>query len=79
MIIGIEHIGLCAEKPEELVDWYVSVLGCEVVRSIRDRSTYFLRMSGSGLLEVYPAGKFKKAVSNLDFRIPTYRDRGERF
>ncbi len=66
MIKGIEHIGLCAVNPEKLVAWYTSVIGCEVVHSINERSTYFLRFPGGGMIEVYPATKATLPVENLN-------------
>lgn len=66
MIKGIEHIGLCAQDPERIVAWYVSVLNCEVVHSIEERSTYFLRFPGGGMVEVYPATTHTTPVENLN-------------
>ncbi len=65
MISGLEHVGLCAQNPERLVDWYISVLRCQVVHRIEDRSTYFLRLPGGGMLEVYPATDPTVPVGNL--------------
>jgi glyoxylase I family protein len=65
MVKGIEHVGLCAQNPEQLVEWYVSVLNCEVVHSIKERLTFFLRFPGGGMLEVYPATDRTTPVGNL--------------
>ncbi len=65
MINGLEHVGLCAQNPERLVDWYTTVLRCQVVHRIEERSTYFLRFPGGGMLEVYPAIDQTVPVGNL--------------
>lgn len=65
MINGLEHVGLCAQNPERLVDWYTSVLKCQVVHAVKERSTYFLRFPGGGMVEVYPATDQTVPVGNL--------------
>lgn len=65
MINGLEHVGLCAQNPERLVDWYTTVLRCQVVHRIDERSTYFVRFPGGGMLEVYPATDQSVPVGNL--------------
>ena len=67
MINGLEHVGLCAQNPERLVDWYTTVLRCQVVHRIDERSTYFVRFPGGGMLEVYPATDKSVPVGNLHY------------
>jgi glyoxylase I family protein len=65
MIHGIEHIGLCANNPEGLTEWYADVLGYTVIYAIRDRMTFFLQDRNGGILEVYPSAEHSPVVDNV--------------
>lgn len=65
MIKGIEHIGLCANDPRALVDWYVAILGFTIVRALEAHRTYFIRAQDGGMLEIYPAQHPVDAVDNV--------------
>jgi glyoxylase I family protein len=65
MIKGIEHVGLCAEDPKMLVEWYVKVLGFRIVRALEEHCTYFIRAHDGGMLEVYPAREAADPVDNI--------------
>ncbi len=55
MINGMEHVGLCASDPKGLVAWYMTTLGFTIVRALEEQRTYFVRVQGGGMLEIYPA------------------------
>jgi glyoxylase I family protein len=65
MIKGIEHVGLCAEDPKTLVDWYVKILGFRIVRALEEHNTYFIRAHDGGMLEIYPAQHPTDPVDNV--------------
>lgn len=49
-----ESIGLGAQRPERLAEWYERVFGAErVYESAGNYPIYFLRMPGGTLLEIY--------------------------
>ena len=50
----IEHIGLAAQNTTALKDWYVSVLGAELVYTdSKTPPAYFLKLPGGPLIEIY--------------------------
>ncbi len=63
MIKGMEHVGLCAEDPKTLVEWYVRILGFRIVRALEE--TYFIRARDGGMLEIYPAKHSTDPVDNV--------------
>jgi glyoxylase I family protein len=65
MITGIEHVGLAAEDPQTLVDWYITLLGFRIVYALPDRRTYFIRARNGGMIEVYPAQHACPALDNV--------------
>jgi glyoxylase I family protein len=65
MITGMEHIGLCAENPKELVDWYVNLLGFRIVRALEEHRVYFIRAQNGGMLEIFPATTFASPGENV--------------
>lgn len=65
MIRGIEHIGLCAHDPEQLTNWYVTVLNYKVSHSIPERKTFFIQDRNGGMLEIYPAVNPGERVDNV--------------
>lgn len=64
MIRGIEHIGLCADEPTRLMEWYVNLLGFRVVRAADAKRTYFLRAPDGRMLEIYPSKHPTASESN---------------
>lgn len=65
MIKGMEHVGLCAQDPKALADWYVRILGFRIVRALEEHNTYFIRANNGGLLEIYPAQHPTDPVDNV--------------
>lgn len=65
MIRGIEHIGLCAQDPESLSQWYVKVLGYKIIHKIQERKTFFLQDRNAGIIEIYPSTNVSLKVNNL--------------
>ncbi len=65
MINGIEHVGLCAEDPIALVEWYVTILGFRIVHSLAEHNTYFIRAHDGGMLEIYPAKRSTDSFDNV--------------
>jgi len=65
MMKGVEHIGLCAQEPDNLARWYVEVLGFAVVRPLVEHKTYFIRAQNGGMLEIYPAKHPSPPVDNI--------------
>jgi len=63
MIKGMEHVGLCAEDPKTLVEWYARILGFRIVRTLHE--TYFIRAHDGGMLEIYPAKHSAAPVDNV--------------
>ena len=54
MQFTLEHLGLPARDPTALKDWYVNVLGADLAYADgQTPPTYFVRMSGSLLIEIY--------------------------
>jgi len=52
-----EHLGLPARNPAVLKDWYVAMLGAELVfDSGQTPPAYFLALPGGLMLEIYLAG-----------------------
>ncbi|HVY69617.1 MAG TPA: VOC family protein [Verrucomicrobiae bacterium] len=52
----VEHLGLAARDAVALRDWYIRVVGAELVFDNREQPPAFLlRMPGGPLLEIYPA------------------------
>ena len=65
MILGIEHIGLCAQDPETLIEWYVRVLGFRIMLSMPERRTYFIQDRNIGMIEVYPSTAVTPQMDNV--------------
>jgi|SRR5581483_1021055 catechol 2,3-dioxygenase-like lactoylglutathione lyase family enzyme len=56
MNFTLEHLGLAARDPLLLKDWYVEVLGAEVVFDNQQPSrAFFLTLPGGPLIEIYQA------------------------
>ncbi|PID55854.1 hypothetical protein CSB45_14190 [candidate division KSB3 bacterium] len=55
MITGLEHIGLMAESPVTLAEWYVNTLDFrEIFRTEGDTPIVFIAGAQSGILEFIP-------------------------
>jgi glyoxylase I family protein len=57
MQFSVEHLGLPARDPAALKDWYVNVLGAELVfDSGQKPPAYFVELPGGVMLEIYQGG-----------------------
>jgi catechol 2,3-dioxygenase-like lactoylglutathione lyase family enzyme len=64
MTISAEHLGLAARNPTALKDWYLRVLGAELV--FADGKTppaYFVRV-GALLIEIYQSASWSEATAD---------------
>ncbi|HZV33623.1 MAG TPA: VOC family protein [Verrucomicrobiae bacterium] len=60
-----EHLGLPAMNPDALKDWYVDVLGAELVfDNGQTPPAYFIKLAGGLMLEIYQAEISIKETSN---------------
>jgi catechol 2,3-dioxygenase-like lactoylglutathione lyase family enzyme len=65
MIFSIEHIGLAARNTPSLRDWYINMLGAEIVFSNNENPPAFLlRLPGGAVIEIYPAHDHTEATQN---------------
>ena len=56
MDYDVEHLGLASRDTEALKDWYVRVLGGEIVFATEQKPQAFLiRLRGGFIVEIYPA------------------------
>ena len=65
MNFSVEHFGLAARNTTALKDWYVNVLGGKVI--FADESsppTFFVRLPGGAMFEIYPANSSVKETSD---------------
>ena len=54
MELKVEHIGLPSRDPAALKDWYVAVLGAELVfDNGQTPPAFFVRLAGGVMLEIY--------------------------
>ena len=61
----VEHIGLPAQNPTALKDWYVRVLGAELIfDNGQQPPAYFLRLGGGLMVEIYTAGPVRPETAN---------------
>lgn len=60
MILGIAHMGIAANDPKGLTNWYCKNLNMEVVRNIND-NVFFVYDRKGVYLEIYPAKSDKDA------------------
>jgi glyoxylase I family protein len=65
MINGMEHVGLCADDPLHLAEWYVRILDFRIVRALPEHHTYFVRVPRGEMLEIYPAKHPTNPVDNV--------------
>src|SRR5262245_21499319 len=50
----IEHIGLAAQNTTTLKDWYVSMLGAQLIYTdVKTPPAYFLKLPGGPMIEIY--------------------------
>ncbi len=65
MKITVEHLGLPARNPVALKDWYVRVLGAEVVfDNGQTPPAFFLALEGGLMLEIYQGGRSLKETGD---------------
>jgi len=60
----VEHIGLPAENPKTLHEWYVRVLGSELVWSDEEVPVYFVKLAGGTILEICPCRRVVEDVGD---------------
>src|SRR5512141_1262411 len=53
MKLKLEHIGLPANDPVALKDWYLRMLGAEVVFANNQSRAFLLALPGGGMVEIY--------------------------
>jgi catechol 2,3-dioxygenase-like lactoylglutathione lyase family enzyme len=59
---SLEHLGLPAQQPAALKDWYVNVLGGTVV--FENPPAYFVALPGGVMLEIYAATAQRPETAN---------------
>ena len=65
MKLTVEHLGLPARNPVTLKDWYVKVLGAEVVFDNGQKPpAFFLALQGGLMLEIYQCGSSLKETGD---------------
>lgn len=65
MDYDVEHLGLASRETESLKDWYVRVLGGEVVFATEQSPRAFLiRLGGGFIVEIYPAESALSETAN---------------
>lgn len=64
MKLCIEHLGLPAQNPVALCDWYVKSLGARVVCSKNGASPFLLALSEGALIEIYTGEKLLPEAGN---------------
>jgi glyoxylase I family protein len=65
MKMTVEHLGLPARNPAALKDWYVKVLGAEVVfDNGQTPPAFFLALAGGLMLEIYQGGSSLKETGD---------------
>jgi glyoxylase I family protein len=68
MRFAIEHLGLPANDPAALKDWYVRVLGAELVYADWQSPAFFVRLPGDVMLEIYQASSSLTQTSDNKLR-----------
>ena len=64
-MLGLEHIGICAENTVALKDWYIKLFNFKVVYdNKKDQPTYFLLMDDNNMIEIYPMETSVGTVDN---------------
>lgn len=62
---SVEHLGLPAQKPAALKDWYVSALGAQVVfDNGQQPPAYFLRLNGGLMIEIYASNSSRTETAD---------------
>ena len=64
MNLRVEHIGLSAHDPAALKEWYVRVLGAEVVFSSDQPLAFLMSLPGGVMIEIYGGDLSLPQVSN---------------
>ena len=80
MQISVEHMGLPARNPTRLKDWYIKVLGAELVFEKKEQPpVYFVRLPGGLMIEIYEGDFSLKEIADnamngwrhMALRVPT--------
>lgn len=54
MILGIEHVAVCARDTKALTDWYVKMFGMAIVYD-NGKGTYFVKAPDGAMIEIIQA------------------------
>ncbi len=60
----VEHVGLPADNPQALHEWYLRVLHAEVVWADETVPAFFVRLSGGLILEIYRSSRVVPDVAD---------------
>ena len=64
-ITAVEHIGLAAQDPARLKDWYASTLGAKLIyQTDTIPPAFFLELPGGLVIEIYSCGFAQTATSD---------------
>ena len=70
MFAGIEHVGVLAENPQKLAEWYERVLGFQVIFTTNgEQPTVFLAGENGYLLELVPHKNAGEILKDKRFHI----------
>jgi catechol 2,3-dioxygenase-like lactoylglutathione lyase family enzyme len=65
MKFAAEHLGLPARHPAGLKDWYVNVLGAELLHDNgQTPPAYFIGLAGGLMLEIYQSGRDSRETAD---------------
>ncbi len=68
MILGIEHVAICARDTKALTDWYVKMFGVSVVYD-NGKGTYFVKAPDSSMIEIIQADTAEAPTPTKDWGI----------
>jgi glyoxylase I family protein len=63
-MFSVEHIGLAAQNPQQLKDWYEQVLGATLVFAMPQSPPAFLIQLGGVMIEIYSAQSQSDSTRN---------------
>ena len=66
MIKTIEHIAIVAADPATLARWYCDTLGFKIILADDASQTFFVSLSGGGVLEIMPSNGRSRIVHAAD-------------
>ena len=65
MNFSVEHLGLAARDTVGLKDWYVNVLGAQIIFTDNaSPPTFFVQLNGGATFELYPSNSALKETSD---------------